>query len=68
MLGREIGGERTRVGRPYIAKCFCVTSLDKGGMFAGLLIQFHIHRVLSHLGTDSEIIQIPMSPLSASVC
>lgn len=28
-------------------------------MFAGLLIQFHIHGVLLHLGTDSEIKQIP---------
>lgn len=28
-------------------------------MFAGLLIQFHIHCVLLHLGTDSEIKQIP---------
>lgn len=47
------------MGRSYTAKSFCVTSLDKSGMFAGLLIQFHIHCVLLHLGTDSEIKQIP---------
>lgn len=42
----------------YAVKYFCVTSLDKSGMFAGLLIQFHKHHVLLHLGTDSEIKQI----------
>lgn len=47
------------MGRPYTAKRFCVSSLDKSGTFAALLIQVHVLRVLVHLGTDSEIIQNP---------
>lgn len=47
--------KRSKRGESYTAKS-SVSSRDKSGMFAALLIQFHI---LLHLGSDSEIKQIP---------
>lgn len=52
--------KKGKKGPTLRGKIFCVSRLDKSGMFAGLLIQFHIHPdVLLHLGSYSEIKQIP---------